>query len=435
MNQTPTTFLLCFFLAIIISPCYGFAPEPPYPLMTRFNEALISTIEDPVRTNTVQPPPVSPATNLPNQIYTWRSHQVRYQVAFPTNPDVPSKGSLILIHGLFVNSDHWRHTLKGLADAGYTAYAIDLLGSGYSSKPNPTDERSRKLVCGESNGRFVSESETKKINVTLGTANGGVRTGVEVDLLHPCKSLYNYFTWAEQVADFTKDIILTSATSSNDKVTIVANSGGTVVGLQTILDNPSLFNGAFIVNPNFRELHSAEIPLPQVTMPVLRLVQSILRTKGKVLFDALAKPNIVRNILLEPYTNKKAVDDKLIDALLSPLLTPGAADVIFDSLSYSAGPLPEQQLRENKFPKDEVPVWVCYGSKDPWIHSARVDRLEYIDSVDKVIRLDGVGHCPHDEAPETVNQLLVQFLEKIKAPNPSKNRVNVPQFMKKYQMS
>ena len=284
--------------------------------MTRFNEALISTIEDPVRTNTVQPPPVSPATNLPNQIYTWRSHQVRYQVAYPTNPDVPSKGSLILIHGLFVNSDHWRHTLKGLADAGYTAYAIDLLGSGYSSKPNPTDERSRKLVCGESNGRFVSESETKKINVTLGTANGGVRTGVEVDLLHPCKSPYNFFTWAEQVADFTKDIILPSSTLSNNKVTIVANSIGTITSLQTILDNPSLFNGAFIVNPNFRELHSAEVPLANFAMPVIRQVQSLLRSRGQGLFDALAKPDTVKQILMEPYAIKDAVDDKLIDVFL-----------------------------------------------------------------------------------------------------------------------
>ena len=38
----------------------------------------VTLVEDPIRTNTVQPPPVSPATNLPNQIYIWRSHQVGY---------------------------------------------------------------------------------------------------------------------------------------------------------------------------------------------------------------------------------------------------------------------------------------------------------------------------------------------------------------------
>lgn len=377
------------------------------------------TVEDPIRTNTVQPPPISPATNLPNQIYIWRSHQIRYQVAHPTNTDIQSKGSVVLIHGLFVNSDHWRYTLKGLADAGYTAYAIDLLGSGYSSKPNPNDEISRKLVCGESNGRFASESETKKQDVTLGTSDGGTRNGVEVDLLHPCKSPYNFHTWAEQVVDFTKDIILPSAT--NDKVTIVANSIGTITAFQSILDDPALFNGAFIVNPNFRELHSAEIPFSNIAMPVIRQVQSLLRNKGQGLFDALAKPDTVKQILMEPYAVKEAIDDELVDVLLTPLLTSGASDVVFDTLSYSAGPLPEQQLREESFPYvgnnngdgNSVPVWVCYGSEDPWTPPARVDSLQNIKSVERVVRLEGAGHCPHDEAPEKVNPLLLEFMERI----------------------
>ena len=114
-----------------------------------------------------------------------------YQVAHPTDTNVLSEGFMILIHGLFVNGDHWRHTLKSLADAGYTSYANDSLGSGYSSKPHPADEVTRRLFCGESNGRFASKSDT------LGTANGGLRYGIDVDLLHPCQSPYNLYTWAE----------------------------------------------------------------------------------------------------------------------------------------------------------------------------------------------------------------------------------------------
>ena len=34
-------------------------------------------------------------------------------------------------------------------------------------------------------------------NVTLGTASGGLRYGIDVDLLHPCQSPYNLYTWAE----------------------------------------------------------------------------------------------------------------------------------------------------------------------------------------------------------------------------------------------
>ena len=282
--------------------------------------------------------------------------------------------------------------MKGLAEAGYTAYAIDLLGSGYSSKPSPSCEESRKLVCGELN-RF-KESEGVKRDVMLGTANGGSRLASEIDLKHPCNSPYNFYTWAEQVADFTNEIVIPESLDEK-KVTLVSNSIGTISAFQSVLDRPDLFNGVFVVNPNFRELHSAEIPLSNIAMPVIRSVQSLLRSKGQCLFDALAKPDIVKQILMEPYEISDAVDDELVDVLLTPLLTPGAADVVFDTLSYSAGPLPEQQLNEDTFPKDETPVWILYGSKDPWTPAARVERMADFDSVERVVRLDGVGHCPH----------------------------------------
>ena len=46
---------------------------------------------------------------------------------------------------------------------------------------------------------------------------------------------------------------------------------------------------------------------------------------------------------------------------------------------------------------------------------ARVERLQTLPSVDRVISLEGVGHCPHDEAPEMVNPILVDFLKVVAA--------------------
>lgn len=352
-------------------------------------------------------PAYSPATGLKNEFFTWRGQQIRYQAAGPKDADQ----TCILVHGLFVNSDHWRKTLKGLADNGVRAYAIDLLGNGYSSKPAIGSEEA--LALNGENGRFDdSNSPSILKDIQLGTANGGQRMA-DVDLRHPLGSCYNFYTWAELVQDFTREMC---NSRKNQEATIVCNSIGTMTSLQAVTDSPELFNGVFVVNPNFRELHSAEVPFPKVSMPAVQTVQKLLRENGQPLFDALATPNTVKEILKEPYAIIDAVDDELVDVLLSPLLTEGAADVVFDTLSYSAGPLPEQLLGDSAFPRGK-PVWVCYGGKDPWTPPKRVDRLSEFDCVENVILLPEAGHCPHDEAPEDVNRLIMDFLSKIEPPS------------------
>ena len=59
--------------------------------------------------------------------------------------------TVVLVHGLFVNADHWRQNMPALAAAGFRVFAIDLLGNGYSSKPPPCGAEARAL-SGE-NGR------------------------------------------------------------------------------------------------------------------------------------------------------------------------------------------------------------------------------------------------------------------------------------------
>ena len=241
---------------------------------------------------------------------------------------------------------------------------------------------------------------------------GGSRKA-DVDLRHPLSSPYNFYTWAEQINDFLREVVLPQ--SQQQTTTIVCNSIGTISSLQAVIDAPELFDGLFIVNPNFRELHSAEVPFPEVSMPIVRLIQSCLRNYGYPLFQALAKPDVVEKILREPYHVHSAIDDDLVDVLLTPLLTRGAADVVFDTLSYSAGPLPEQLLSDPAYPALKVPVWVCYGQKDPWTPSQRVDNMITFDAVERVIPLPNAGHCPHDETPELVNPLLIEFLQRVKA--------------------
>ena len=375
-------------IATIIFPSmvYSFTSTPPSirsPLILYSSQSANTDVVDSktISSATIDGMPThSPATKLENKIYNWRGYNVRYQVSGPKDAD----HTLLLVHGLFVNSDHWRKMLTGLnthstnnefdgeqingsagingvekkKDKTYRIYALDLLGSGWSSKPF-RDDPAVQIINGE-NGRFTdcdsicyreqqdstTSSTLKKVpsspvlqNEALGTASGGNRLATELELRHPLRSPYNFYTWSEQLADFTHDIIHSGDTSKK-KVSLVANSIGTMSALQATLDEPDLYNGVCVINPNFRELHSAEVPLSQVTMPIVRQVQSLLREKGHGLFKTLATKDTVTQILKEPYSVTEAIDDELVSVLLDPLLTKGADEVVFDTLSYSAGPLP-----------------------------------------------------------------------------------------------
>lgn len=154
----------------------------------------------------VPPPPFSRATKLPNEVYEWRGQKIRYQVAEPVkksqNTASKSAPTVILVHGLFVNSDHWRKTLKGLSEGGYRTFAIDLLGCGYSSKP-PANSVDAKNINGE-NFRFLDqdtkeETQDKKSkfrryqsvlrDVTLGTPQGTFTTIC-------LRSMYNHLIYS-----------------------------------------------------------------------------------------------------------------------------------------------------------------------------------------------------------------------------------------------
>lgn len=49
-------------------------------------------------------------------------------------------------------------------------------------------------------------------------------------------------------------------------------------------------------------------------------------------------------MLRQCYGDPAAVTDELVDLILTPGLQPGAVDVFLDFISYSFGPLPEEQL-------------------------------------------------------------------------------------------
>ena len=97
--------------------------------------------------------------------------------------------------------------------------------------------------------------------------------------------------------------------------------------------------------------------------------------------------------------------DELIDILMTPAKDPGAAAVFLAFTAYSSGPLPEDLL-----PILSCPVIILWGTADPWEPINLGRELANFPTVEKFISLEGVGHCPQDEAPELVNPILLDWI-------------------------
>ncbi|PRW20472.1 chloroplastic isoform X1 [Chlorella sorokiniana] len=282
--------------------------------------------------------------------WRWQGHRIRYQRSGDAGPAV------LCIHGFGASADHWR---KNLGELGQScrAFAIDLLGYGFSDKPDPRQ-------------------------------------------YGPPSSLYNFPNWSQQVRDFLREVV-------GGPATLTCNSVGGIAGLQAAIDDPSLVRGVQIMNISLRMLHvSKQAPWQR---PLVKTLQDTLRTSplGAWFFGQIANTKGVRQVLQQCYGDPAAVDDELVDIILTPGLQPGAVDVFLDFISYSSGPLPEQQLEEVT-----VPVSIVWGEEDPWEKVEWGRQLAKHAAVQEYVQLPGVGHCPQDEAPHLVNPLILAFVQR-----------------------
>lgn len=282
--------------------------------------------------------------------WTWRGYSIRYQCC------VDSTGpALILIHGFGANSDHWRKNLPILG-MSYRVYAIDLIGYGYSDKPNP---------------RHFGPSP-----------------------------FYTFETWASQINDFCLEVV-------KDEAFFICNSIGGLVGLQAAVMEPQICKGLMLLNISLRMLHIKK--QPPLARPLIKGFQSLLRNTGlgKLFFKTVATPQSVRNILCQCYHDTSQVTEELVEKILLPGLEPGAVDVFLEFICYSEGPLPEELL-----PQVKCPVLIVWGDKDPWEPIELGRAYGNFETVEDFITLPGVGHCPQDEAPHLVNPLVESFVER-----------------------
>lgn len=258
---------------------------------------------------------------------------------------------LLLIHGFGATIGHWRKNIPVLAAQGYQVFALDLLGFGSAAKP-PLD--------------------------------------------------YSLDLWQEQLHDFCQ-------THIQRPTVFVGNSIGGLLSLKMATQYPNLTAGAVLINCAGGLNHRPDelnLPLRLIMGTFTKLVSSELM--GKFLFNRIRTKSRIRNTLKQVYHTPEAITDELVDLLYEPSCDPGAQKVFASVLTAPPGEKPADLL-----PHLQSPLLVLWGEEDPWtpIQGAAIYQQLATDN-DQVEfhSIPQAGHCPHDEKPHEVNQLILDWL-------------------------
>jgi len=281
------------------------------------------------------------------QTWIWQGFPICYQTQGTVGPPV------VLVHGFGACWQHWRKNIPVLAGE-CRVYAIDLIGFGGSAKPKP--------------GEKIS---------------------------------YTFETWGKLLADFCLEVV-------GEPAFLVGNSIGSIVVMQAAVNNPDIALSVALLNCSLRLLHDRKRDsLPWLRQKGAPILQKILSFEpiGKFFFQQIARPKTVKKILYQAYSDATAVSDELVDILIKPAKDMGASDVFLAFTGYSSGPLPEDLL-----PLMPCPAIILWGASDPWEPIDLGREFANYPQVLKFIPLEGVGHCPQDEAPEIVNPILLDWV-------------------------
>lgn len=293
-------------------------------------------------------PTISPPIqqSVPGTYWQWRGNSIYYVCAGEAESNKPP---LLLVHGFGASTDHWRKNIIQL-QSQFQVWAIDLLGFGRSAKP---------------------------------------------------KQEYSGNLWREQLHDFITEII-------RQPTVLVGNSLGGYASLCVAAEYPQSTAGLILLNSAGPFSDNLENSQSQSrSNPWGQLVRSILLQPwaSLLLFQYVRRRSIIRKTLNKVYFDPSAVTEQLIEDIYRPSCDRGAADV-FNAVFKT----PQGEKVDVLLGKMQCPLLLLWGEQDPWIKARDKGvqfRQYYPQLTEHYLQ---AGHCPHDEVPEQVNDLIANWV-------------------------
>ncbi|MEB3175574.1 MAG: alpha/beta fold hydrolase [Cyanobacteriota bacterium] len=207
---------------------------------------------------------------------------------------------------------------------------------------------------------------------------------------------YSGDLWRRQLTAFIEEVI-------GEKTIIAGNSLGGYAALCVGADAPESVAGVILLNsagPFSDQLH------PKQPQGIQKLFQTVLRQPwaSSLLFQFVRRRSNIRKTLLKVYVNPEAVTDQLVEEIYRPSCDPGAAEVFASVFKTPQGEPVDQLLA-----RLQVPLLTLWGEGDPWMkvrERGAKFRQHYPQLQEHYLNS---GHCPHDDTPELVNDLIRQW--------------------------
>lgn len=290
--------------------------------------------------------------SVPGTYWQWRGNSIYYVCAGERKSKKPP---LLLVHGFGASTDHWRKNIAELQEK-FQVWAIDLLGFGRSAKP------------------YLE---------------------------------YSGNLWREQLQDFIVQVI--------GRPTVLAgNSLGGYACLCTAAAYSGSTAGLILLNSagpfSNTEVDTIQKSQSNFADKLGKLIRSILLQPWAsfLLFQYVRRRSVIRKTLYQVYFDPSTVTEQLVEDIYRPSCDVGAAAVFNAVFKTPQGEKVDMLLQQMT-----CPLLILWGERDPWINARErgVKFRQYYPQL-KEYYLDA-GHCPHDEIPEQVNNLITQWVSSI----------------------
>jgi pimeloyl-ACP methyl ester carboxylesterase len=210
--------------------------------------------------------------------------------------------------------------------------------------------------------------------------------------------VYSGNLWQQQLNDFIKEVI-------QQPTVLAGNSLGGYASLCVAANHPENAKGLILLNSAGPFSDTESNRQPNIAQ---KLVRSILLQPwaSYLLFIYTRQPKTIRKTLEKVYLDRSAVTEELIADIRRPSLDAGAAKV-FASVFKS----PRGENVDILLQKLSRPLLMLWGEGDPWMNTRErgAKFRQYYPSLTEYYLT--AGHCPHDEIPTQVNQLISDWVK------------------------